>query len=123
MKLQVHWSEAEQVMLILTDEVVLKDAESVREFKEAIISALRARNEKVPLVICIDGMTIRPCAAQLYGEAAREIVSYATAFARYGKPGTVQMVIAAEALRNHLNPNIFDNRAEAVRYVRAARAK
>jgi len=123
MKVEVRWSVEEEVMLISAQDVILSDAESVREFKEAIISALRARNEKVPLVICIDGMTIRPCAAQLYGEAAREIVSYATAFARYGKPGTVQMVIAAEAMRNHLNPNIFDNRAEAVRYVRAARAK
>jgi len=32
-------------------------------------------------------------------------------------------VIAAEALRNHLYPNIFDNRAAAVGFVQASAAK
>ena len=123
MKVEVFWSELERVMLILTHDVVLGTAEAVGEFKEAIIPTLRARKQKMPLVVCIDGMTIRPSAAQLYGDAAKEIVSYATAFARYGKAGTVQMVIAAEAMRNHLHPHIFDTRAAAVGFVRAAAAK
>jgi len=123
MKIEVFWSEEEGVMLILAHDVVLWNAESVGQFKEAIVPTLRARNQKVPLVICMDGMTIRPSAAQLYGAAAKEIVSYATAFARYGKAGTVQMVIAAEAMRNHQHPNIFDTRAAAVGFVRAAAAK
>jgi len=119
MKVEVIWSEAEGVMCLVPQDVVLADAKSVQAFRDAIIPALRSCGRKVPLVICIDGMTIRPNGAQLYGEAAKDILSYTSAFARYGSPGMVQMMITTEALRNRLHSNIFQDRAAAVRFVQS----
>jgi hypothetical protein len=82
--------------------------------KLAIIE--RERGGRFPIVVCVDGFTIRPSIAEEYGKIARAYSKrFASGLARYShKPNGVGQMITAVAMSEGFRANLFTSRSEAV---------
>lgn len=77
------------------------------------------RGGRFPIVVCVDGMTIRPAVAEDYGRVARSYGQrFASGIARYSrKPNGVGQIITVAAMKEGYRANLFASKAEAVAYV------
>lgn len=122
--LDVRWEEGPGVahvahpggLTLATSEDVARWAEQLFE-KLAQIEA--QRGGRFPIVVCVDGLVIRPSAADAYGDVARRYRErFATNVARYSrKPNGVGQIIAAIAMRQGYRANLFTSKSEAVAHV------
>lgn len=124
MKVDVVWDESEGAATVTHERVCIASVIDVLQWKALLLPQLRALYERLggafPIAVCFDDVVIRPQAAALYGEVVKgEIKQFATVTARYGKTSMVRAVISAEAVRQGYRINLFDNRLEALRYIRS----
>jgi hypothetical protein len=81
----------------------------------------RERRSRFPIVVCVDGLTIRPSIAEGYGKIARTYSErFATGLARYShKPNGVGQMITAVAMNGGFRANLFKSRSDAVAHALA----
>ncbi len=105
--------------------LTLGTAEDVERWRDEVFQKLgsleRERGGKFPIVVFVDGLTIRPSVAELYG---RVVTSYAERFAsglaRYSnRPNGVGQIITVAAMKEGYRANLFTTRGEAVAHALA----
>jgi len=124
--LLVLWDEALAVVHIShpwgLELATLQDVERWRVELFAKLTVLEAaRGGRFPIVICVDGMTIRPSVAQEYGRVARSYGErFASGIARYSrKPNGVGQIITVAAMKEGYRANLFESKSDAVAHAHA----
>jgi hypothetical protein len=76
----------------------------------------KQRGGRFPIVVCVDGLTIRPSAAEEYGRIVRRYAErYASGIARYSqRPNGVGQIITVAAMKEGFRANLFSSRSDAV---------
>lgn len=79
------------------------------------------RGGRFPIVVCVDGMTIRPAVAEDYGRVASSYGQrFASGIARYSRrPNGVGQIITVAAMKVGYRANLFASKSEAVAHVLA----
>lgn len=74
---------------------------------------------RFPIVVCVDGLTIRPSAAEDYGKIVQSYAErFATCITRYSqKPNGVGQMITVVAMKEGFRANMCASKAEAVAQV------
>jgi hypothetical protein len=127
MNVEVIWIPQLKIAEIIHHNLTLADVSTIADWKNELSSQLQRlfyqQNQKLPLLICIDRLNIRPQAAELYGKVAHEIVDrFSSKVARYGETRLIQTIISTVALKNNFKANIFVERAHAIEYLQSKRS-
>jgi hypothetical protein len=119
---EVHWEARLGVALISHPfGLVLGTPEDVARWGEKLFAKLGAiekeRHGRFPIVVSVDGLTIRPLVAEEYAKVARRYADrFASGLARYSRrPDGVGQIITMPAIRRY-RANLFTSRSEAVAY-------
>jgi len=122
--LEVHWEASLGVAVISHPfGLVLGTPEDVARWGEELFAKLGAiesqRGGRFPIVVSVDGLTIRPQVAEEYGKVARRYADrFASGLARYSRrPNGVGQIITVAAMKEGFRANLFTSRSEAVAYV------
>jgi len=120
---EVHWEASLGVALISHPfGLVLGTPQDVERWGEALFAKLGAiekeRHGRFPIVVSVDGLTIRPAVAEAYGKTARRYADrFASGLARYSRrPNGVGQIITVAAMKEGYRANLFTSRSEAVAY-------
>jgi len=124
--LQVHWDAAAGVALIAHPQgLLLGTPEEIERWRDELLVKLgtieQQRGGRFPIVVCLDGVTIRPNVAELYGEVVRTYAErFATGLARYSRrPNGVGQVVTVTAMKAGYKANLFTSRSEAIAHALA----
>jgi hypothetical protein len=119
--LSVRWEEKIGVALVSHPwGLTLGTPEDVERWRDEVFQKLgsieKERGGKFPIVVCVDGVTIRPTVAEAYG---RVVSSYAERFAlglaRYvHRPNGVGQIITVAAMKEGYRANLFTSRGDAI---------
>jgi hypothetical protein len=119
--LLVSWDEALGVALISHPwGLTLGCPEELEAWRAELFAKLegveKARGGRFPIVVCVDGLTIRPSIAQEYGKVARSYSErFAKGLARFSvRPNGVGQIITVAAMTEGYRANLFTNRGAAV---------
>ena len=79
------------------------------------------RGGRFPIVVSLDGVTIRPNVAAEYGSVVRNYAErFASGLARYTRrPNGVGQIVAVAAMKEGFRANLFTSRSEAVAHALA----
>jgi hypothetical protein len=82
------------------------------------------RGGRFPIVVSLDGVTIRPNVAAEYGSVVRNYAErFASGLARYTRrPNGVGQIVAVAAMKEGFRANLFTSRSEAVAHALAMAA-
>lgn len=126
--LLARWDAALGVALISHPwGLVLGTREELGQWRTELFEKLalieQQRGGRFPIVVCVDGFTIRPSAAEEYGKIVRSYADrFATAIAHYSqRPNGVGQMITVAAMKEGFRANMFTNRSEAVAQVVSGR--
>jgi hypothetical protein len=103
--------------------LILATTEDVERWREELFAKLTViegqRSGRFPIVVCVDGMTIRPSVAEEYGRVARSYGErFASGIARYSrKPNGVGQIITVAAMKEGYRANLFASKSDAVAHV------
>lgn len=106
----------------------LGTAEDVRRWRDELFrkfSVIEAqRGGRFPLVVCVDGVNIRPAVAEAYGKVVSAYAKrFASGLARYAlEPNGVGQIITVAAMKEGYRANLFSSRAEAISHALAEAA-
>ena len=124
--IQVCWEEKLGVAVITHPSgLSLTTADEVERWRAAVYqklgALLRERKGKFPIVVCADGLYIRPSVAALYGRVVSTYRErFASGLARYvQKPNGVGQIITVAAMKEGYRANLFMSRAEAISHALA----
>lgn len=133
-KIFVEWDEDNEVAEIRYDGVQIRTHDDFEAWREAICRRLGEICDrvgtKVPLIVNIDGLSIRQQVADDYAALAKEVAQeFASSIARYGeKQPLTGAVVAVAAMRISLErdgetsiaakANLFPDRASAIAHVK-----
>jgi hypothetical protein len=124
--LQVEWDESAGVAFVSHPTgLTLETLEAVAAWREEVFSKLavieRQRGGRFPIVVSVDGLTIRPSVAAEYGRVAREYTErFASGLARYSRrPNGVGQIITVAAMKEGFRANLFTSRSEAIQHALA----
>lgn len=124
--IDVRWDEKLGVALVSHPAgLSLTSAEDVQLWSEEVHAKFevlyRERQGKFPIVVCVDGLNIRPTVAALYGRVVSTYSErYASGLARYvNKPNGVGQVITVAAMKEGYRANLFKSRAAAISHALA----
>jgi len=119
--LQVHWDDAAGVAFVSHPRgLLLETPEEVEHWRQEVFSKLagveRQRGGRFPIVVSLDGVTIRPNVAELYGSVVKSYVErFATGLARYmRRPNGVGQVVSVAAMKEGFRASLFTSRSEAI---------
>ena len=119
--LQVHWDETAGVAFVSHPQgLILETAEEVERWSLEVFAKLGAletlRGGRFPIVVSLDGVTIRPQVAAQYGSVVRNYAErFASGVARYShRPNGVGQIIAVAAMKEGFRANLFTSRTDAV---------
>jgi hypothetical protein len=119
--LQVVWDEAAGVTFVTHPQgLLLETAEEIEHWRQEVFTKLAAveqqRGGRFPIVISLDGVTIRPSVAELYGGVVKNYVErFASGLARYTRrPNGVGQVVTVTAMKEGFKANLFTSRSEAI---------
>lgn len=86
------------------------------ELFEKLALIEKQQGGRFPVVVCVDGVTIRPSVAEEYGKVVRSYSErFATSVARYSqKPNGVGQMITVAAMKAGFRANLFISKGEAV---------
>jgi hypothetical protein len=119
--LQVHWDDAAGVAFISHPQgLLLETPEEIEHWREEVFSKLalveKQRGGRFPIVISLDGVTIRPTVAELYGTVVKAYVDrFASGLARYTRrPNGVGQVVTVAAMKEGFKANLFTSRSDAI---------
>ena len=107
--------------------LLLGTPEDVGKWRVELFEKLAVIEKQVggrfPIVVCVDGLTIRPSAAEEYGKVVRSYSErFATRITRYSeKPNGVGQMITVVAMREGFRANMFTSKSEALAQVLAGR--
>jgi hypothetical protein len=128
-------TEGEQLLAVVWDEALgvahvshpcgltLSSTEDVERWRAELFAKLTMietqRGARFPIVVCVDGMTIRPSVAEEYGRVARSYGQrFATGIARYSRrPNGVGQIITVAAMKGGYRANLFGTKSDAVAHV------
>ena len=104
------------------DDVVLAAVEDVKRWEEDVRLQLASYGRKVLLLICLDGLVVKPAAAAAFGVARSAVLAeFAIASTRYGGDGWTRMSIHTSAVRYHTHGDVFPSRDTALKALLAQR--
>ncbi|HKO95019.1 MAG TPA: hypothetical protein VJU61_27885, partial [Polyangiaceae bacterium] len=89
------------------------------------LSALEVeRGGRFPIVVSLDGVTIRPHVAAQYGSVVRQYTErFASGLARYShRPNGVGQIVTVAAMKEGFRANLFTSRSDAVTHALAMAA-
>jgi len=119
--LQVHWDDAAGVAFVSHPQgLLLETPEEVDHWRDEVFAKLAAVEEqcggRFPIVVSLDGVTIRPNVAELYGSVVKNYAErFASGLARYTRrPNGVGQVVAVAAMKEGFKANLFTSRSEAI---------
>jgi hypothetical protein len=119
--LQVTWDDAAGVAFVLHPQgLVLETLEEVGAWRDEVYAKLeqieKARGGRFPIVVCLDGVTIRPNVVAEYGVVVRGYGErFASGLARYSRrPNGVGQMVTVAALKEGFKANLFASRSEAI---------
>jgi hypothetical protein len=122
----VRWDERLGVALVSHPEgLSLATPEHVELWRQEVFRKLggleKERGGRFPIVVCVDGLSIRPSVAELYGKVVSTYSErFASGLARYGnRPNGVGQIITVAAMQQGYRANLFSTRAEAVAHALA----
>jgi hypothetical protein len=126
--LLVRWDAGLGVLLISHPwGLVLGMPEEIEKWRAELFEKLalieKQQGGRFPVVVCVDGLTIRPSAAEDYGKVVRSYSDrFATRVARYSqKPNGVGQMITVAAMKVGFRANMFTSKTEAVAQALAGR--
>lgn len=105
--------------------LTLSAPEHVELWRQEVFQKLaaleRQRGGRFPIVVCVDGLSIRPSVAALYGKVVTSYSErFASGLARYGnRSNGVGQIIAVAAMQQGYRANLFSSQAEAVAHALA----
>jgi hypothetical protein len=124
--LHVHWDDAAGVAFVSHPQgLLLATADEVERWRDEVFAKLglieQQRGGRFPIVISLDGVTIRPNVADLYGGVVRTYAErFASGLARYTRrPNGVGQVVAVTAMKEGFKANLFTSRSEAIAHALA----
>jgi hypothetical protein len=119
--LQVHWDEAAGVAFVSHPRgLLLETPEEIEHWRAEVFVKLAAieeqRGGRFPIVVSLDGVTIRPSVAEQYGSVVKTYVErFASGLARYTRrPNGVGQVITVAAMKEGFKANLFTSRSDAI---------
>lgn len=119
--LQVHWDDAAGVAFVSHPQgLLLETSEEIEHWRAEAFSKLAAieqqRGGRFPIVVSLDGVTIRPAMAELYGAVVKNYGErFASGLARYTRrPNGVGQVVTVAAMKVGFKANLFTSRSEAI---------
>jgi hypothetical protein len=119
--LQVEWDASAGVAFVSHPAgLALETLDAVAAWREEVFSKLAAieqqRGGRFPIVVSVDGVTIRPHVAAEYGRVVREYTErFASGLARYSRrPNGVGQVITVAAMKEGFRANLFTSRSDAI---------
>jgi len=119
--LQVHWDEAAGVVFVSHPQgLLLETQEEIEHWRDEVFSKFavieQQRGGRFPIVVSLDGVTIRPSVADLYGSVVRTYIErFASGLARYTRrPNGVGQVITVAAMKGGFKANLFTSRSDAI---------
>jgi hypothetical protein len=119
--LQVHWDDAAGVAFISHPQgLLLETPEEVEHWRDEVFAKLAAVETqcggRFPIVVSLDGVTIRPNVAELYGNVVKKYAErFASGLARYTRrPNGVGQVVTVAAMKEGFKANLFTSRSEAI---------
>jgi hypothetical protein len=126
--LDARWDAALGVALISHPwGLVLGTREEISQWRAELFEKLavleQQRGGRFPIVVCVDGVTIRPSATEDYGKVVRSYSDrFATGVARYSqRPNGVGQMITVAAMKEGFRANMFTSKSEAVAQVLGGR--
>lgn len=127
--LNVHRDEAAGVVFISHPQgLLLETAEEVEQWGAEVFAKLGVIETecrgRFPIVVSLDGVTIRPHVAAQYGSVVRSYAErFASGLARYSRrPNGVGQIVAVAAMKEGFRANLFTSRSEAVAHALAMAA-
>ena len=127
--LQVEWDETAGVAFISHPQgLLLETADEVEHWSQEVFAKLSAievaRGGRFPVVVSLDGVTIRPQVAAQYGSVARNYGErFASGLARYShRPNGVGQIVTVAAMKEGFRANLFTSRSDAVAHAVAMAA-
>ena len=124
--LSVRWDEKVGVAFVSHPwGLTLGTPEDVERWREEVFQKLSAiekeRGGKFPIVVCIDGVTIRPSVAEAYGRVVTTYTErFALGLARYiHRPNGVGQIITVAAMKEGYRANLFTSRSAAIAHALA----
>lgn len=124
--LQVQWDDAAGVAFVSHPQgLLLETSEEVEHWRDEVFAKLgiieQERGGRFPIVVSLDGVTIRPSIADLYGVVVRSYAErFASGLARYSRrPNGVGQVVAVTAMKEGFKANLFSSRSEAIAHALA----
>jgi hypothetical protein len=125
--LQAEWDESAGVAFVSHPTgLTLETLDAVAAWRDEVFSKLavieRQRGGRFPIVVSVDGLTIRPTVAAEYGRVVREYTErFASGLARYSRrPNGVGQIIAVAAMKEGFRANLFSSRSDAIQHALAA---
>ncbi|MEY2936204.1 MAG: hypothetical protein RL033_6953 [Pseudomonadota bacterium] len=119
--LQVYWDDAAGVAFVLHPQgLLLETLEEVGIWRDEVHAKLegiqQARAGRFPIVVCLDGVTIRPNVVAEYGIVVRGYAErFASGLARYSRrPNGVGQMVTVAAMKEGFKANLFTSRSEAI---------
>ncbi len=119
--LQVQWDDAAGVAFVSHPQgLLLETPEEVERWRDEVFSKLAEVEQqcggRFPIVVSLDGVTIRPNVAELYGGVVKTYAErFASGIARYTRrPNGVGQVVAVTAMKEGFKANLFTSRSEAI---------
>ena len=118
----IEWDSAEGVATALHYGVNLSDEEAVWAYKAEVSTELQRFGRRVPLLMCLDGITGQPAMLELACQAFNELAArFAKSVACYGRKSALETFSSLPAMRGSWAPSLFEDRAPALAKVKSAR--
>lgn len=125
-RVDVRWDGRLGVALVAHPSgLSLATPEHVELWRQEVFQKLAAiekeRGGRFPIVVCVDGLSIRPSVAELYGKVVSTYSErFASGLARYGiRPNGVGQIITVAAMQRGYRANLFSTKGEAVAHALA----
>jgi hypothetical protein len=122
----VRWDEKLGVALISHPAgLALGTIEEVELWREELFRKLalieKARGGRFPIVVSVDGLTIRPSVAEPYGRVVSTYTErFASGLARFvNRPNGVGQIITVAAMKGGYRANLFTSRGDAIAHALA----
>jgi hypothetical protein len=124
--LEVRWDETAGVVFVSHPQgLLLETLEEVEQWGVEVFAKLGVieaeRGGRFPIVVSLDGVTIRPNVATEYGSIVRKYTErFASGLARYTRrPNGVGQIVAVTAMKEGFRANLFTSRSDAVAHALA----
>jgi hypothetical protein len=127
--LSVLWDETAGVVFISHPQgLLLETPKEVEQWGTEVFAKLGVieaeRRGRFPIVVSLDGVTIRPHVAAQYGGVVRSYAErFASGLARYSRrPNGVGQIVAVAAMKEGFRANLFTSRSDAIAHALAMAA-